>query len=436
MIIVHKGACPFSGLEIGPRFRPCGRFLVVRNHTPEAVAAWQWNNFWEARIDATKRVVHINMDETSVKLFSGDSKGAVAVLPGEKMKEALGRAEQRASLRVRRSAISHVAFVCDDAEIQRLLPQVIIGNEKVLPRWVVDAVSGASRLDNIFILRQKSSWVNQKVLVNIVNLLAASLKDKMSSHAFILSMDGAPSHTAPGVPRACARGGFRLVYIPACMTSLMQPCDTHVFARYKGFLRKRLEQHRLESATGSTTTQQVVETMCEGIREVLEGRSWVRAFQHTGLREQQRHVGSSFLRKLQWTEAPSVSSELPSLQQLQAVYRAGATIPVMALFQLCLPPNPSPVRPSQSLSPGPTEGAGSWRGRLRSSSSLALEEPAPHRMRSARDDLAAPPPPLPPPPCPPPLLPPPPASLAPRAQRLMPPRRDRRPEGATSSRGP
>jgi len=434
-MMVHKGPCPFSGRKIGPRFRACRSFLVARKPAPEAVAAWQWSNFWEARIDATKRVVHINMDETSVKLFSGDAKGAVAALPGEKMKETLGRAEQRASLRVRRSAISHVAFVCDDEEIQRLLPQVIIGNEKVLPRYVVDAVSGASRLDNIFILRRKSSWVNASVLVNIVNLLAASLKDKMSSHAFILSMDGAPAHTAAGVPRACARGGMMLVYIPACMTSMMQPCDTHVFARYKSFLRKRLEQHRLASVAGCNTTQQVVETMCEGIREVLEGRSWVRAFQHTGLREQQRHVGRSFLRKLQWAEPPSVSSELPSLRQLQAVYRAGATIPLTALFQLCLAPSLSPVPPSQSLSPGSVEGLGAWRGRLRSSSSLALAEPDPHRMRSARDDPAAPPPPLPPPACPPPLQPPP-ASLAPRAQRLMPPRRDRRPEAATGSGGP
>ena len=77
-------------------------------------------------------VVHINLDETCVKLCPCLPRGAVAVDGGSTKKEALEQ-EHEASLHARRSAMTFVCSVCDDTIVQRALPQVIIGNERVPP---------------------------------------------------------------------------------------------------------------------------------------------------------------------------------------------------------------------------------------------------------------------------------------------------------------
>ena len=92
----------------------------------EALATWQWNNFLEVQAAPGQVVVHINLDETSVKLCPNVQPGAVAVGWHRTKKEAMER-EQKANLKARRSALTFVCCVCDDEDVQRSLPQVIIG---------------------------------------------------------------------------------------------------------------------------------------------------------------------------------------------------------------------------------------------------------------------------------------------------------------------
>ena len=100
-------------------------------------------------------VVHINLDETCVKLCPCVPRGAVAIDGGSTKKEALEQ-EHKASLHARRSAMTFVCSVCDDTIVQRALPQVIIGNERVLPLSAADILN-KKHTGNIFVLRQKSS---------------------------------------------------------------------------------------------------------------------------------------------------------------------------------------------------------------------------------------------------------------------------------------
>ena len=74
----------------------------------EARATWQWNNFLEAQAAPGQVVVHINLDETCVRLCPNVQPGAVAVGWHRIKKEAMDR-EQKANLKARRSALT---FVC------------------------------------------------------------------------------------------------------------------------------------------------------------------------------------------------------------------------------------------------------------------------------------------------------------------------------------
>ena len=49
----------------------------------------------------------------------------------------------------------------------------------------------------------------------------------------ILLLDGHRCHLHESVLAHAKRWGIRLVYMPARMTGLLQPCDTHVFAKLK-----------------------------------------------------------------------------------------------------------------------------------------------------------------------------------------------------------
>ena len=55
-------------------------------------------------------------------LFQGGGRGNIFVEKG-------ARACQNVSRDKTRKAITHIAFICDDPDIQRALPQVLVANE-------------------------------------------------------------------------------------------------------------------------------------------------------------------------------------------------------------------------------------------------------------------------------------------------------------------
>ena len=67
------------------------------------------------------------------------------------------------------------------------------------------------------------------------------------------------------------------------MTSLLQPLDTHVFSRFKMFLRTRLHQIMLTGANEDLTSEQVIEALLTAIKGVLQRHSWEPAFSKTVL---------------------------------------------------------------------------------------------------------------------------------------------------------
>ena len=85
----------------------------------QALSYFKWINFELSRAPAGRRPLIINMDETSLAYHIAGLKGTV-------IKGARGR--DQASLSELRGHVSYLAAITDDAEIQPLLPQVLIGN--------------------------------------------------------------------------------------------------------------------------------------------------------------------------------------------------------------------------------------------------------------------------------------------------------------------
>jgi hypothetical protein len=297
----------------------------------QAESCFRWSNFLRARLGAAgKPVLLVNLDETSIPLWVKPKKGYVIF--GRPGCRAVLRRGPGPSLSLRRSSASLVAFLCDDPAIQTILPQVFVSNERLLTEADVRQLNGTCSR-NVFFIRRKSSWVNAKLLVEIVHLLAQCLRGVLATHRVVLHMDAFRAHLHTSVLRACARAGLFLMFIPASMTGWLQPLDVCVFSSYKRWVGSEVEKKRLASPAGSISRAEVMDAYSRGIGAVMEAQSWQHAFEATGLRGQDR-LSSELVLRLQWAVPHVVPSTFPSLGDLQAVYPAGSHIPVEELFEL------------------------------------------------------------------------------------------------------
>ena len=173
------------------------------------------------------------MDESSVKLSPQHRQGHVALQPGWKRRQSL-RIERRNPLKLRRAAVTFVAFVSDCEAATKELPQIIVGVEHIIQAWMTPLLM-KGRTDNRFVLCRKSAWLTSEAVLRVMNALRAALKPFLDRFRFILMLDAAPIHICKRVVQACAQCSIYLMYVPASMTSLLQLLDTRIFALYKSW---------------------------------------------------------------------------------------------------------------------------------------------------------------------------------------------------------
>jgi hypothetical protein len=253
------------------------------------------------------------------------------VAAGEERKRLL-RDAPGPSLGEKRTALSLVAFLGEQAEFQGLLPQVFLSNEHLLTEAEVDELNLATA-DNVFFVRRKSSWVNNEILVKILRLLKASLGKVADTHRIVLSMDVYKAHLHVNVVRECAELGFFLHFVPASLTKWLQPLDIVVFKRYKEWVATETEKLRVLAPGGRLSKAQVFSLYAEGVHAVLEGEPWTKAFELAGLMGQ-TGTSTELLNRLGCYGPVCVPKSFPSAVDLLAVYPRRSRIPVDDLFSL------------------------------------------------------------------------------------------------------
>jgi len=345
---------------------------------------WTWSNFLHGTTAPGMCSVHINFDETSVCLFQGSKSGHMvrAALARRRSGDALTRDVKRGEARTN---FTHVAFICDDPDIQVLLPQVIIVGEKTMP-----AQTAADVVETVpppcVLLRCRNAWVTEDTMVQIAAELGERLAPFAATHAFTLFADSYKAHIGKRALRAFGRAHVRFCCIPAGLTWALQPCDTHVFALYKRRLREVCEDVALARRDGKVRYPDVINAVTSVVHTVLNGRSWARAFADLGLSGTQVHVSARLRRQLQ---LPSIFADMPAavpdLQQLMHIFPRGHNIPVEDLFAFFTqrrhttvtrtPRTHAPAHPRDVRTEGEVPDAQAWFGRTRSTSSQAAAPP-------------------------------------------------------------
>ena len=377
---------------------------------------WKWSNFLHANSPSGRKIVRVNLDETAIRLDQREKNGHLTYAARVAKRSARSLTSSATTTQTR-GMITLVAFICDNDEIQQVLPQVLIANEAHLTKAEPAAALRMHLGANTILWTGAKAWVTGALMCKIVNLLSQVLTPYKNRYHFIVSSDGYRAHMTKPVWRAFARAGFMYFLIPAKLTWALQPCDTHLFAALKRTLRFECQVLVLTTTDGRLTMTLLVRALARCISQVLRNTSWRTAFWDVGLTGVQACLSDRVLDKITLKYRPRISSSLPTLEELQAVFPARIVLPIDDIFRWFTQPaqRVAPVHVAvlaQNVVPAAHDPHRPWAGRLRSSSSLALP-----------DGEA-----LPSPPCPAPMMPPPeespapapPPRVLPRGRRLLP----------------
>ena len=294
---------------------------------------WQWFRFLLRQVPPGKPVLLLNLDETSIRFWYEPRLGLRSGT-GRPPRAGFARQASRAQLR---KALSHIAIICDDTSLQPHLPQVLLANERtvtaeMLRNWT--SLPGCTAE----IWRGKSAWINNKVFGRIVRRLGKALQEHAADRQAILLLDAHTCHFSEEALAAARDWKIWPCIVPASMTSTLQPLDTHVFSRFKMFLRTRLHQVMLAGPNKDLTCEQVVDALMHAIKGVMQSHAWAPAFARNGFGptfEIREHLLETFA----WHTAPVVCAELPSYAQFALCFPARRHIPFMQLLSGVLPPS-------------------------------------------------------------------------------------------------
>ena len=349
-----------------------------------------------------RKLLRMNLDETTCKLWYKPQKGNIAGTLVTATRE--GSLVQDVSPGMQKASLSHMGLICDTPPLQPEMPQFILGNEYVLPQSLVSSLSPTLPV-NVHLLRRKSCWVNHEVMAEWALALRRALRPHLQNYQPVLLLDACAVHYGEKFLKALQRAHVWVVFVPAGMTWLMQPCDTHVFAKYKRFLRDRQHERMLDDTEPvAVSAEHTVKNIVLGIRRVLKSHRWAKAFDQNGYGQQQRCVRRRIQSEIGVGSLPDVPKTLLDLPALESIFPNGRTPEVGQLFNAItyrLPRAADPIEPAPlTPPPSPEESQpipiSPWFGRLRSTSRLSIEA-----ALAPEDPPPLPPPAAPPSPCPP-----------------------------------
>ena len=295
-------------------------------------ASWQCHNNHVRTCPAGRTSLSINVDETYVQFYQGVYKGNVAVRTAD-LPADTPPLQQHATRSELRQGLTHVGVICDSAILQPLLPQILIAPKNVL-RVGDLAACRASMPEPIYVVHKKSKWVNTAILVWLMRMIHWSLRHVRSQLHIIIMLDVLAVHFGEDLLRCMDSLSFKYMFIPAKLTWLIQPCDTHCFALYKRYLKLVILRYKARHHHDTVPTVLVWFTfIADTIVNMMNQRPWASAFRDNGFGDFQMGTSDYVKRHLSGTVMLPISTQTPSpeiLARLFPVHRTNLPLPYFA----------------------------------------------------------------------------------------------------------
>ena len=94
--------------------------------------------------------------------------------------------------------MSLVCFVCDDAEVQKTLPQILLVKKQFAPAHMLAAIMAAVQ-PPLAVWVVENSWMTAEMMNKVLTHLSTCLQGWAATPQTILSADAYRSHIAPKV---------------------------------------------------------------------------------------------------------------------------------------------------------------------------------------------------------------------------------------------
>jgi hypothetical protein len=196
----------------------------------------------------------------------------------------------------------------------------------------------ASLPRSVMLLRRRTASMTSELMTRGLVVLKRSLALFLDTHQILLTDDVYRAHVANEVWQQYLRPNILYCVLPAKLTWVLQPCDTHVFVTYKHRLQAVCQGFAVDSANGKLSFDVLARGVCQCLVGISEGRSWEKAFEDdTGSIGTQADVSQRIRSKLSFEHTPDVRSDLPTVAQLQNVFPKREVLPIDNMFGMFLP---------------------------------------------------------------------------------------------------
>ena len=224
--------------------------------------------------------------------------------------------------------MTFLANITYDAEVQARLPQVLIGNERQLCVAMMKNLTALP--ENIHVWRCKSAWNSHVLMRKYLSLLASSLGSVLKDRYVILILDVARCHLHPTILAHAKRSGIRLCYIPASMTAELQPCDTHLFARFKGAFQEAWRRQKAICPGGAVSTMQWLYVVVDAIEAMLPTTDSEAAFAAVGAVAEQSRLEARLSETLESSNLVTAPEGFPCVEAARVVFPKNMKINIEA----------------------------------------------------------------------------------------------------------
>ena len=157
-------------------------------------------------------------------------------------------------------------------------------------------------------------------MVWIVRLLAWTLRSLRRQYRVALLMDVLGIHIDTSVLDAMREADIDSLYVPALLTWLSQPCDTHAYSLYKRHLRRLFLSFRSRHGLGMPTVVEWLLMIRDTIVSFMNERPWMRAFIEDGFSRDQAGVSDYIRSHLPPGYALPLPSTSPTDDQLRIIF--------------------------------------------------------------------------------------------------------------------
>ena len=296
----------------------------------QAQLYFQWINYAVRQCPDDKSVLFVNMDESSVAYTYPCQRGVVL-----RKRDHVGDPtafKEKSTLGDRRGAITYLACICSDEELQSSMPQFFIGNKHRFTVALLKVLRHTTPA-NTHVWREDSGWMDQAKMARALKVLAESLKPVLKHRQVILILDHASAHVSAKLVNLACRLGLWVVYVPAKLTWLLQPLDTHCFANFKQSLKQKHTKLRLTTEHGDVSSKQWMDLLFEAMLEDVRGKAWRHAFESTGYIDCQRWINQGVREHTFQGAFGPLPASMPSAKDVQYMSPKHKRMPYLQLMR-------------------------------------------------------------------------------------------------------